>query len=90
VSEPFSNDAVEAWRELERADYDRYWARFDTSFDFRPGVKPDSWPAISEPVPSVTYDLSVIRDGAERGAAYDAINAEALRAFVWLCPRSRS
>ena len=86
VSERMSKDAIEAWRELDEADYDRYWARFDTSFGFRAGVEPDSWPAISEPVPSATYDLSVIRDGPERGAAYDAINAEALRAFVWAMP----
>ena len=79
-------DASAAWQELDRADYDRYWARFDRAFGFRPGVGPDSWPAISEPVPSVTYDLSVVRDGPERGAAYDAINAEALRAFVWSMP----
>ena len=86
VSERFSNDTVGAWQELGRADYDRYWARFNTSFGFRAGVKRESWPAISEPVPSVTYDLSVIQDGAGRGAAYDAINAEALRAFVWAMP----
>jgi len=81
-----SKDAFEAWQELDRADYDRYWAKFDASFGFRAGVRPDRWPAISEPVPSFTYDLSVIRDGPERGAAYDAINAEALRAFVWSMP----
>jgi len=86
VSERFPNDAVEAWQELDRADDDQYWARFSTSYGFRAGAKPDSWPAISEPVPSVTYDLSVIQDGAERGAAYDAINAEALRAFVSAMP----
>lgn len=33
-------------------------------------------------------DLSIIRDGPERGAAYDAINAEALRAFVWSMPEA--
>jgi len=86
VSERFSNDVVEAWQELDPVTYDRYWAKFQTSFGFRAGVKPDCWPAIREPVPSVTYDLSAIRDGAERGAAYDAINAEALRAFVWAMP----
>jgi Protein of unknown function (DUF2716) len=36
--------------------------------------------------PSVTFDLGVIADGPQRGAAYDAINAEALRAFVWALP----
>jgi hypothetical protein len=42
VSERFSNDAVAAWQELDRADYDRYWAGFNTTFEFRAGVKPDS------------------------------------------------
>lgn len=28
----------------------------------------------------------MIEDGAPRGAAYDAVNAEALRAFVWALP----
>ncbi len=43
----------------------------------------EAWPAIHEPAPSVTLDLGVIEDGARRGSAYDAINAEALRCFVW-------
>lgn len=46
----------------------------------------DAWPAISEPTPSLTFDLSVVGDGPQRAAAYDAINAEALRAFVWALP----
>jgi hypothetical protein len=32
----------------------------------------------------------VIPDGARRGSAYDAINAEALRAFVWALPEAAS
>ena len=39
-----------------------------------------------EPSPSITFDLSVIPGGARRGAVYEAINAEALRAFVWAMP----
>jgi Protein of unknown function (DUF2716) len=86
MSGGFSTDPGVAWQQLDDADYDRYWAKFESSFGFRAGVGPESWPAIREPAPSITLDLSVIRDGAERGAAYDAINAEALRAFVWALP----
>lgn len=71
---------------MGRSEYDDIWAAFDARFAFRAGVSPDAWPAITEPVPSVTFDLGVIPDGPERGAAYDAINAEALRAFVWTLP----
>lgn len=52
-------------------------------------MTPDAWPAIREPNPSLTFDLSVVGDGLERGAAYDAINANALRSFVWDLPDQR-
>jgi hypothetical protein len=86
MSERFAAPPPEAWTELGRAEYDDAWARFEGRFGFRAGVAADAWPAIREPVPSLTFDLSVISDGAQRGAAYDAINAEALRAFVWALP----
>ena len=86
MSERFAALPPEAWTELGRAGYDDAWARFEGRFGFRAGVTADAWPAIREPVPSLTFDLSVISDGAPRGAAYDAINAEALRAFVWALP----
>jgi hypothetical protein len=73
---------------LDRVENDDYWASFKARFGFRAGVSPEAWPAISEPVPSVAFDLSVIADGPQRGAAYDAINAEALRAFVWALPNA--
>jgi hypothetical protein len=86
VSERGSFDQSMNWQALTRDEYNHYWSRFEDAFRFRAGVTPDRWPAIREPSPSITFDLSVIRDGAERGAAYDAINAEALRAFVWALP----
>lgn len=74
-----------AWNAVPDADYDRYWSRFYETFDFRPGVKPETWPAIREPTPSLTFDIS-FADHARRVSAIDAINAEALRAFVWALP----
>jgi hypothetical protein len=86
VSERFALPPPDPWIELSGEDYTRLWRRFDATYGFRAGVDPDTWPAIREPAPSVTFDLSGIQDGAKRGAAYDAINAEALRCFVWAFP----
>jgi len=83
VSERFAMSTPEPWVELSEHDYTRLWERFDATFGFRAGTTADAWPAIREPAPSVTFDLSVIPYGPKRGAAYDAINAEALRCFVW-------
>jgi hypothetical protein len=60
--------------------------RFSLCFGCRASTTPDGWPAMDEPTPSVTFDLGQIPDGAHRGASYDAINAEALRAFVLALP----
>lgn len=86
MSERFAEPPGNAWIELVRSEYDGYWAAFEDRYGFRAGTSAESWPAITEPTPSLTFDLSGIPDGAERGAAYDAINAEALRAFVWALP----
>jgi hypothetical protein len=86
MSERYAEPPGSAWAELSRQDYDTWWAKFDDTFGFRTSVSPEGWPAIREPSPSVTFDLSVIEDGARRGSAYDAINAEALRCFVWALP----
>ena len=86
VSERFAEPPDDAWTELTRDDCDGYWATFKELYGFRAGTSAEAWPAIAEPTPSLTFDLSVIPDGARRGAAYDAINAEALRAFVWGLP----
>ena len=87
MSERFAGPAShQAWTELDGAQYDVLWDRFNHRFGFRAGVDPSSWPAITEPTPSLTFDLSVIPDGPRRGAAFDAINADVLRAFVWSLP----
>lgn len=54
----------EAWRQLawegEGSEYQRVWDEFDSRFDFQPSTRPETWPAIKEPTPSVTYDLSTV------------------------------
>jgi len=64
MNERFAEPPEDAWTELDRSEQDRFWATFHSKFDFRAGVSPEAWPAINEPVPSVTFDLSVIADGA--------------------------
>jgi hypothetical protein len=38
-------------------EYGPVWDRFYERFRFRPGMDPATWPAILEPVPSVTWSL---------------------------------
>lgn len=83
MSERFAIDPGPAWSELSSADNEATWKAFEHRHGFRADTSPGGWPAIREPEPSVTFDLSVIEDGPRRGSAYDAINAEALRCFVW-------
>lgn len=86
MSERYTMPPGDAWTELPMADYEPLWSSFESRFGFRAGVSEDAWPAIREPTPSLTFDLSVVEDGPQRGAAYDAINAEALRCFVFALP----
>lgn len=83
MSERYANDPPAAWVQLPDGGYDDAWATFEARYGFRAGTRPEAWPAIREPRPSLTLDLSSIADGPQRGSAYDAINAETLRAFVW-------
>ncbi|GAB19264.1 hypothetical protein GOEFS_077_00560 [Gordonia effusa NBRC 100432] len=71
------------WTVLSDDDRQRYWSAFELKFgEFRPGVEAENWPAISEPVPSLTFDLSVTTPSPAWAARFDALNAEALRCFV--------
>lgn len=46
--------ATSAWVRLQKTDYDRYWNRFYSDFDFRPNTEPRR---ITEPTPSVTWSI---------------------------------
>ncbi|MBM7168682.1 DUF2716 domain-containing protein [Streptomyces sp. G44] len=48
--------------ELAAAEYRRVWDRFYEDFRFRPSMSPFKWPAIEEPVASVTWSLSALDD----------------------------
>lgn len=74
------------WREMDEAEHEAAWDLFDEKFDFRASVDPSGWPAIDEPTPSVTFDLSGIPGGPRLLTAFAALNAEALRCFVWALP----
>ncbi len=79
----YPNGNRAGWRELDDGAYRAIWDAFDELYGFRPGVSPSTWPAIQEPTPSLTFDLSVIPDGATRAVAVRAINSEAQRCFVY-------
>ncbi|MFY2789330.1 DUF2716 domain-containing protein [Rhodococcus sp. MALMAid1271] len=72
------------WTELDRTAETEHWSVFNSRFGFGPGTEPESWPAITEPAPSMTFDLAAHTVGttASWSARTDAINAEALRCFV--------
>lgn len=77
----FGSPLPPGWTTLDNQD--RYWDRFTDRFGFRPGTAQSTWPAIAEPTPSITFDLTVTADiaGAWR-RRFDAVNAEALCCFV--------
>lgn len=77
-----------AWTQLTDREYDVLWKNFETRYTFRAGTSESSWPAIREPEASVTFDLAPIFDqeGPRFAAGADAVNAEALRAFVAAFP----
>ncbi|MDI9896330.1 DUF2716 domain-containing protein [Rhodococcus sp. IEGM 1381] len=80
----FGASLPNGWTQLDRGLQDEHWATFISKFGFRAGIKPESWPAIAEPTPSVTFDLAIdaLPTRASAGALFDAINAEALRCFL--------
>lgn len=80
----FSRPLPAGWSELSPEDSSRAWSRFAERFGgLRPSIGPVEWPAIREPTPSVTFDLSVATATPGLWAARgDAINAEALRCFL--------
>ena len=72
------------WSYLPRTEEDRAWELFIDRFtSFRPSIDPKDWPAVVDPTPSVTFDLSVPENSpGVWSAQFDAINAEAQRCFV--------
>ncbi|WP_415975033.1 DUF2716 domain-containing protein [Rhodococcus sp. 077-4] len=81
ITRDFTSALTSGWSELGKDMEAKHWAMFKDKFGFRPGTKPDAWPAIAEPSPSMTFDLGTdgMRTRFAFGAVVDAINAEALR-----------
>ncbi|MBG0831646.1 DUF2716 domain-containing protein [Planomonospora sp. ID67723] len=74
-----------AWQQIESERYEDFWAPFDARFDFRPSPEPYDEPAINEPAPSITIDLSpifAISGSAQFAAAQDAVNTLGLLAMT--------
>jgi hypothetical protein len=73
----------DVWRPV---DYDEAWAPFNARFEFRPDYYEHRQPAIRMPDRCLVVDLEPVfgHEGPRFAAGFDAINAAALRAFVWL------
>lgn len=80
----FRSPLPAGWSELDRVVQEQYWEIFEGRYGFRPGIDSETWPAIIEPSPSITFDVSAdpIRTKSSAAARVDAVNAEALRCFV--------
>ncbi len=77
----------EAWIELPHHRYTEVWDRFDETFQFRPSVRPENWPAFREPDPFVTWDIGeLLREfdpGLDpRATPYNLALLAALQEFV--------
>jgi hypothetical protein len=57
---------MNAWIELSESGWAAVWNRFESQFAFRPSVKENDWPAIQEPIPSITYRILSIFHQGER------------------------
>jgi hypothetical protein len=85
------------WLPVDDGDGEALWRRFAATFGFRAGTTAKDWPAIREPVPSVTYGLGPFT--GERMAAVARLVADVLRAVTrpeetvvfhdWVHPSSR-
>ncbi|WIM93883.1 DUF2716 domain-containing protein [Actinoplanes oblitus] len=87
-----------AWTPMRADETDAVWDRFDSRFAFRPSIYDIHWPGITEPTPSVTFDLSGLDDApawartpetppaAALSARIDALDAMALLAFTEIVP----
>jgi hypothetical protein len=67
-------------------DHDEAWAPFDERFQFRPDYSERTEPAITLSPDGLVIDLAPAfsHEGPRFAAAESAINASALRAFVWV------
>jgi hypothetical protein len=81
------------WQVLTRDEHERAWTLFEATFQFHPSVNPSHWPSITEPEPSVTWDLAL--DRAEvadprrnapwtEGVVYERVNAVLIAAWTSL------
>jgi len=80
-------DAARGWTTLSKAANSAAWDEFERRFPLRLGMSPETWPAINEPSPSVTFDLTQVCDlarseGADGGRGYAAAECELERHFL--------
>lgn len=80
-------NCIDPWRALP---YDDAWAAFDARFQFKPDFYERTAPAILLAEESIVIDLAPIfeHEGPRFAAGEAAINAAALRSFVWLAGKA--
>jgi hypothetical protein len=80
-----------AWQAQDHGEYEGYWDAFDERFRFRASTRPAEWPAIDEPSPSVTFDLSPIyaNEGPMFASGATALDSLVLRALTWSFPQDQ-
>jgi Protein of unknown function (DUF2716) len=52
-----------AWIELDEPEREHYWSEFISRFNFKPEARVHLSPAINDPIPSVTFELSMPKAG---------------------------
>ncbi|MEU1481343.1 DUF2716 domain-containing protein [Streptomyces sp. NPDC005760] len=77
-----------AWEAMPEEESEARWSRFIDRFRFRPGVHPEDWPAVDEPAPSVTYDLTPLFEAAEpeSSAVLDRLERQVLASLTEAFP----
>jgi Protein of unknown function (DUF2716) len=49
-----------AWEELSESEDKIIWTSFEKTFNFHPSIIPKDWPSFKEPLPSKTFDISIM------------------------------
>ena len=74
---------MDAWVEMTPLDDKGIWNYFKETFAFKPSVYKENFPAIIEPIPSITYSISeIFRNGEEYYSIMENdLNTKSLQAF---------
>ncbi|TQF74118.1 DUF2716 domain-containing protein [Rhodococcus spelaei] len=77
------------WTPIDRADKVQLWSDFNKRYKFQPGLEPEDFPGIAEPVPSITFKLAKNPTKSAYRDNFNRINMEALQSFQSIVPAGR-